>query len=238
MVLFEGGWDLRYAEVLAIGTAGRFGLALVDTNGDGREINDVLFRLAPEGWQEGSSSGGVPATGTGVLGQRLEHGYAPSFAYGRAKSPGPLRVQLVDGREVDVVANEPALVEWSAGTTTPPSWSMTTCTPSGRPTVGRRPHPGSPRSRALASPPCTGRPYRRGCVGRPDGSHGCGRRTTSTGSTAPARVATRAAVHGSTTLREVERSPDWSGQRGVGRDSDSGREDGLLIELAVLTPRT
>lgn len=48
----------------------------------------------------------------------------------------------------------------------------------------------------------------------------------------------RAAVPGSTTLREVEQSPDWSGQRGVGRYSDSGREDGLLIELTVLTPRT
>lgn len=47
----------------------------------------------------------------------------------------------------------------------------------------------------------------------------------------------RAAVPGSTTLREVERSPDWSGHRGVGRYSDSGREDGLLIELTVLTPR-
>ncbi len=48
----------------------------------------------------------------------------------------------------------------------------------------------------------------------------------------------RAAVPGSTTLREVEQSPDWSGQRGVGRDPDSGREDGLLIELTVLTPHT
>jgi hypothetical protein len=55
-VLFQGGWDLRYAEVLVIGTAGRFGLALVDTIGDGREISDVLFHLGPEGWREGAAA--------------------------------------------------------------------------------------------------------------------------------------------------------------------------------------
>ncbi len=88
-----------------VGTSERFGFALVDTNGDGRGVNDVLFHYGPTGWREGSS-GAVSDTMTGVLGERLEFGPVPSFAYGRAKAPGPLRVTLSDGRKLDVVAND------------------------------------------------------------------------------------------------------------------------------------
>jgi hypothetical protein len=52
-----GGWDHRYAVALAVQTAGDIAAALIDTNGDGADIDlDFYVRGADGSWR-GTSSG-------------------------------------------------------------------------------------------------------------------------------------------------------------------------------------
>ena len=55
-----GGWDARYAVTLAVASSGDVAAALVDTNGDGADIDlDQYERDAAGRWNEiGSSSAG------------------------------------------------------------------------------------------------------------------------------------------------------------------------------------
>lgn len=57
--LEQGGWDPRYAVVLDVATVGDHAAALVDTNGDGADVNvDVYRRAADGGWEEVASGNG------------------------------------------------------------------------------------------------------------------------------------------------------------------------------------
>ena len=58
-----GGWDARYAVTLAVATRGDLAAALIDTNGDGADIDlDEYQRGADGHWQE-SISGNVDERG-------------------------------------------------------------------------------------------------------------------------------------------------------------------------------
>jgi hypothetical protein len=82
-----GGWDPRYAVTLAIGIDGNLAAALVDTNGDGADIDlDEYERDTTGHWQEmGSGSAGdfgaswsprmVAAWGRGAPHEQIEIGY-------------------------------------------------------------------------------------------------------------------------------------------------------------------
>ena len=82
-----GGWDPRYAVTLAISTDGNLAGALVDTNGDGADIDlDEYERDADGDWQ-GAASGSagdegaswsprmVAAWGRGLPHEEIEVGY-------------------------------------------------------------------------------------------------------------------------------------------------------------------
>jgi hypothetical protein len=48
-----GGWDARYAQVLSLWERDGLGIAVIDTSGDGREIEADLFVLDSDGqWVE------------------------------------------------------------------------------------------------------------------------------------------------------------------------------------------
>lgn len=58
-----GGWDSRWARVLDVQVNDNAAAALVDTNGDGEDINVDLYVRAPDGsWQEVASGNGSVAT--------------------------------------------------------------------------------------------------------------------------------------------------------------------------------
>jgi hypothetical protein len=55
-VIQAGGWDPRYARVLAIATVDDIAAALIDTNGDGADIDlDQYERVGDGDWQENIS---------------------------------------------------------------------------------------------------------------------------------------------------------------------------------------
>ncbi len=70
-VISAGGWDPRYAVTLAVATYQGVGAALIDTNGDERDVDlDIYERDADGVWQAGSSSGGSGESG-GFLSDRM-----------------------------------------------------------------------------------------------------------------------------------------------------------------------
>lgn len=81
-----GGWDPRYAVLLALRIEGDVAAALVDSNGDGGDIDlDLWTRDADGAWRERSSSGGAGDEGTG---------WSPEMvtAYGRTEPHGTIHV--------------------------------------------------------------------------------------------------------------------------------------------------
>ena len=50
-----GGWDARSATVLAVATNGDVGAAIIDTNGDGADIDLDWYVRVDGDWQPGSS---------------------------------------------------------------------------------------------------------------------------------------------------------------------------------------
>lgn len=77
-VLSAGGWDPRYAVTLAAASSGDVAAALVDTNGDGVDVDLDIYERDPDGsWQAGSSgrvgeSGGFLSDRTAVICGRTE----------------------------------------------------------------------------------------------------------------------------------------------------------------------
>lgn len=77
--LTEGGWDARYARVLDVVTLGDHAAALVDTNGDGADVNVDLYRRDSNGRWQGIASGNGSLSADGVM----------------ARSDEPHRVELI-----------------------------------------------------------------------------------------------------------------------------------------------
>ena len=98
MAIRIGGFDPRYARVLAIATSGSVGLTLIDPNGDGNheEIEHVYLNEAAQWVAGGSSGGGTPSNyGPHGWGEYTpSNGHGVRYAYGRSRHPGRHSVAL------------------------------------------------------------------------------------------------------------------------------------------------
>jgi hypothetical protein len=61
-VVALGGWHPRYARVIAVASAGGYGFALVDGNGDGSELEAEHWLWHQGSWQPGGSSESAAAS--------------------------------------------------------------------------------------------------------------------------------------------------------------------------------
>jgi hypothetical protein len=99
-IIARGGWHPRYARVLAAASDGDYGIAIVDGNGDGAELEIetwVWDDEHPEGgrWDSGVSSGAGPL---GYLGPVQTGNVGDAyFAYGRAPGPESVTIEF-DGQ--------------------------------------------------------------------------------------------------------------------------------------------
>ena len=91
-VITVGGWDGRYAIVRAVQTFGDQAAAVIDSNGDGADINLEHFQRTTTGqWELCSSSGGAGDWGRGWYdGVWAEHDRDESGWWLRL-TPGPER---------------------------------------------------------------------------------------------------------------------------------------------------
>jgi len=90
-VLASGGWHPRYVRVLAVASDGDYGIAVVDGNGDGAELEQEAWLWDDGRWAPGSSSGTGQLDTLGTIQTGGEFGDA-SFAFGRA--PGRASVTI------------------------------------------------------------------------------------------------------------------------------------------------
>jgi hypothetical protein len=99
-VLASGGWHPRYVRVLAVASDGDYGVAVVDGNGDGAELEQEAWLWDDGRWTPGSSSGTGQLDTLGTIQTGGEYGDA-SFAFGRA--PGRASVTIsFDGQTFEV----------------------------------------------------------------------------------------------------------------------------------------
>ena len=102
-VFAHGGWDPRYARVLAVTSGGDYGFAVVDGNGDGAELEAEIWEWGSGAWDSAGSSGAGPLSN---LAPERTGGYIGNayFAYGSA--PGRQSVTIsFDDRLHDVPVN-------------------------------------------------------------------------------------------------------------------------------------
>ena len=66
-VVARGGWHPRCVRVIAVASAGDYGFALVDGNGDGSELEAEHWLWLEGAWQQRGSSGIGPLDGVGPL---------------------------------------------------------------------------------------------------------------------------------------------------------------------------
>ncbi|MGB6455844.1 MAG: hypothetical protein WBH47_15315 [Streptosporangiaceae bacterium] len=96
-ILAEGGRHPRYARVLAVASDGDFGLALVDGNGDGAELEDEIWIFGDGTWSGGPTSGAGPLSRVQGL-----HSWWPAkdvcFAYGSALGRQSVIISLAGQR--------------------------------------------------------------------------------------------------------------------------------------------
>lgn len=115
MVIRLGGWDPRYARVLAVSTNQGAGLAIIDSNGDEANIDAEHYWHDETGsWEAGTSVGPVSTSEIGVSawgeGGHLDPGSGAYLCYvrwacGRAPCPGPQTVTVATwSLEITVVA--------------------------------------------------------------------------------------------------------------------------------------
>jgi hypothetical protein len=94
-VLATGGWHPRYVRVLATASDGDYGVAIVDGNGDGAELEEEawLWDDADGRWAGGSSSGAGPLDHLATIQTGGQVGDA-SYAYGRAAARSSVRIRF------------------------------------------------------------------------------------------------------------------------------------------------
>lgn len=98
IVVGRGGWHPRYARTLAIATDGDFGLAIVDGNGDGAELETEVWLRDDDGWGPGwsSAAGSLDYLGSFQSGGEVGDASGPysQYAYGRAAGRRPVRISF------------------------------------------------------------------------------------------------------------------------------------------------
>jgi hypothetical protein len=82
-VITNGGWNPRYARVLAVASDGAYAFAVVDGNGDGAELEAEIWIWADSRWSGAGSSGAGPLDTLGPVqtGGHIDNAY---FAFGTA----------------------------------------------------------------------------------------------------------------------------------------------------------
>ncbi|MFE3098973.1 hypothetical protein [Nocardia tengchongensis] len=115
-VLAVGGWS-RHARVLALASNGTVAFALVDTNGDGVEVNlEELYLGEDDTWHAGMSLG----AGEFIALRGRDSAYVLGFgenpdgvgwAYGRADRAGAAQVTM-DGRTIPITIAESLWWVW------------------------------------------------------------------------------------------------------------------------------
>jgi hypothetical protein len=98
-VLARGGWHPRYARVLAVTSDGDYGLAVVDGNGDGAELEAETWVWENGTWASAGSSGAGPL---GELGSAHASGQIGEarFAYGSAPGRRSIAIEF-DGHRYE-----------------------------------------------------------------------------------------------------------------------------------------
>jgi hypothetical protein len=93
-VIARGGWHPRYARVLALASDGDYGLAVVDGNGDGAELEEEQWLWdAEQGWLPGTSSGSGPLETLASVETGGQIGDT-HYAYGRVRGASSVRVSF------------------------------------------------------------------------------------------------------------------------------------------------
>jgi hypothetical protein len=95
-VVSTGGWHPRYVRVLATASDGDYGIALVDGNGDGAELEEEAWLWDDGQWRGGSTGGAGPLDFLGAIhpgGVIGEVGEA-TYAYGRAQGLESVRIRF------------------------------------------------------------------------------------------------------------------------------------------------
>jgi hypothetical protein len=93
-VIARGGWHPQYTRVLALASDGDYGLAVVDGNGDGAELEEEKWLWdAADGWLPGVSSGSGPLEMLASLetGGQIDDVY---YAYGRVGGASAVAVRF------------------------------------------------------------------------------------------------------------------------------------------------
>jgi hypothetical protein len=99
-VIAQGGWHPNYTRVLATASAGDYGFALVDGNGDGAELEAETWTWQAGQWQPGSSSGAGPLDYVGPVQTGGEIGNA-YYAYGRSAGRDTVTISF-EHRQYDI----------------------------------------------------------------------------------------------------------------------------------------
>lgn len=94
-VLATGGWHPRYVRVLATASDGDYGVAIVDGNGDGAELEEEawLWDDADGRWTGGSSSGAGALDDLAAIQTGGQVGDS-CYAYGRATARSSVRLSF------------------------------------------------------------------------------------------------------------------------------------------------
>lgn len=124
-VLATGGWHPSYVRVLATASDGDFGVAIVDGNGDGAELEEEawLWDDADGRWTGGSTSGAGPLDHLDAIHSGGQVGDA-CYAYGRAAARSSVRIRF--GGQMFEVAVGPHGVWAFIGTGTGPPPALAT----------------------------------------------------------------------------------------------------------------
>jgi hypothetical protein len=95
-VIASGAWHPRYARVLAITSDGDYSLAIVDSNGDGAELEAETWQWDGDRWTGAGSAGAGPldTLGPTQTGGQIGNSY---FAYGSAPGRQTITINF-DGR--------------------------------------------------------------------------------------------------------------------------------------------
>lgn len=94
-----GGWDSRHARVLFVVTRDNVGIALIDANGDGADLNLDDFECSATGvWEAGAASSSSGTEGAGFSGHT-------SYIYGRDLPGSVIRV-VYRGDEIWATTSE------------------------------------------------------------------------------------------------------------------------------------
>jgi hypothetical protein len=132
-VIANGGWHPRYARDLAIATDGDWGLAIVDGNGDGAELEAASWNYNGDTWTPSSSSWAGPPdlTTPRIQGDGADYGETSTsqFAHGVAPQHDHITISF-NGHEHQVPVSSHGVWAFVEATNPddnpgPPTWSLT-----------------------------------------------------------------------------------------------------------------